>query len=50
MPYLKLEIAGACQKWGPDLRLGVAPGGLKMYHWISGEGFPISVIDLRRTV
>jgi len=24
-------------------RLGVTPGGRKLYHWIPGVGFPISV-------
>ena len=24
-------------------RLGVTPGGLKLYYWIPGVGFPISV-------
>jgi len=28
---------------GPIPRLGVTPGGRKMYHWIPGVGFPISV-------
>ena len=28
---------------GPIPRLGVAPGGRKLYHWIPGVGFPISV-------
>ena len=28
---------------GPILRLGVTPGGRKLYHWIPGVGFPISV-------
>jgi len=29
---------------GPIPRLGVTPGGRKLYHWIPGVGFPISVI------
>jgi len=28
---------------GPIPRLGVTPGGRKLYHWIHGVGFPISV-------
>jgi len=28
---------------GPIPRLGVTPGGQKLYHWIPGVGFPISV-------
>ena len=28
---------------GPIPRLGVTPGGRKLYHWITGVGFPISV-------
>ena len=28
---------------GPIPRLGVTPGGGKLYHWISGVRFPISV-------
>jgi len=28
---------------GPIPRLGVTPGGRKLYHWIPGVGFPISV-------
>ena len=27
----------------PIHRLGVTPGGRKLYHWIPGVGFPISV-------
>ena len=27
----------------PIPRLGVTPGGRKLYHWIPGVGFPISV-------
>jgi len=27
---------------GPIPRLGVTPGGQKLYHWIPGVGFPIS--------
>jgi len=29
--------------WGAIPRLGVIPGGRKLYHWIPGVGFPISV-------
>jgi len=28
---------------GPIPQLGVTPGGWKLYHWIPGVGFPISV-------
>ena len=28
---------------GPIPRLGVTPGGRKLYHWIPGVRFPISV-------
>jgi len=28
---------------GPIPRLGVTQGGRKLYHWIPGVGFPISV-------
>ena len=28
---------------GPIHWLGVTPGGRKLYHWIPGVGFPISV-------
>ena len=28
---------------GPIPRLGVTPGGRKLYRWIPGVGFPISV-------
>jgi len=28
---------------GPIPRLGVTPGGRKLYHWIPGVEFPISV-------
>jgi len=28
---------------GPIPRLGVTPGGRKLYHWIPEVGFPISV-------
>ena len=28
---------------GPISRLGVTPGGRKLYRWIPGVGFPISV-------
>jgi len=30
---------------GPIPRLGVTPGGRKLYHWIPGVGFPISVLS-----
>jgi len=30
-------------KGGPIPRSGVTPGGRKLYHWIPGVGFPISV-------
>jgi len=29
--------------WGPIPQLGVTPGGRKLYHWIPGVRFPISV-------
>ena len=29
---------------GPIPRLGVAPGGRNLYHWIPGVGFSISVL------
>jgi len=29
---------------GPIPRSGVTPGGRKLYHWIPGVGFPISVL------
>jgi len=28
---------------GPIPRVGITPGGRKLYHWIPGVGFPISV-------
>ena len=28
---------------GPIPRLGLTPGSRKLYHWIPGVGFPISV-------
>ena len=29
--------------WQKAPQLGVTPGGRKLYHWIPGVGFPISV-------
>ena len=43
---LKQEVKVIWQKaphGGPIPRLGVTPGGQKLYHWIPGIGFPISV-------
>ena len=43
---LKNEVKVIWQKashGGPIPRLGVTPGGRKLYHWIPGVGFPISV-------
>jgi len=43
---LKQEVKVIWQKaphGGPIPRLGVTPGGQKLYHWIPGVGFPISV-------
>jgi len=43
---LKQEVKVIWQKAphsGPIPRLGVTPGGQKLYHWIPGVGFPISV-------
>ena len=43
---LKQEVKVIWQKaphGGPIPRLGVTPGGRKLYHWIPGVGFPISV-------
>jgi len=34
---------------GPIPRLGVTPGGRKLYHWIPGVGFPISKLHFWRT-
>ena len=45
-PYQKQEVKVIWQKaphGGPIPRLGVTPGGRKLYHWIPGVGFPISV-------
>ena len=44
--YIKQEVKVIWQKVpheGPIPRLGVTPGGRKLYHWIPGVGFPISV-------
>ena len=44
--FWKQEVKVIWQKaphGGPIPRLGVAPGGRKLYHWIPGVGFPISV-------
>jgi len=44
--HLKQEVKVIWQKaphGGPIPRLGVTPGGRKLYHWIPGVGFPISV-------
>jgi len=48
MPWFyKQEVKVIWQKvphGGPIPRLGVTPGGgRKLYHWIPGVGFPISV-------
>jgi len=43
---LKQEVKVIWQKaphGGPVPRLGVTPGGRKLYHWIPGVGVPISV-------
>jgi len=43
---MKQEVKVIWQKaphGGPIPRLGVTPGGQKLYHWIPGAGFPISV-------
>ena len=43
---LKQEVKIIWQKaphGGPIPRLGVIPGGRKLYHWIPGVEFPISV-------
>ena len=43
---VKQEVKVIWQKaphGGPIPRLGVTPGGRKLYHWIPGVGFPISV-------
>jgi len=44
--YIEQEVKVIWQKaphGGPIPRLGVTPGGRKLYHWIPGIGFPISV-------
>jgi len=44
--YRKQEVKVIWQKaphGGPIPRLGATPGGRKLYHWIPGVGFPISV-------
>ena len=44
--HQKQEVKVIWQKaphGGPIPRLGVTPGGRKLYHWIPGVGFPISV-------
>jgi len=44
--YLEQEVKVIWQKaphGGPIPRLGVTPGGRKLYRWIPGVGFPISV-------
>jgi len=44
--YAKQEVKVIWQKaphGGGIPRLGVTPGGRKLYHWIPGVGFPISV-------
>ena len=44
--YRKQEVKVIWQKaphGGPIPRSGVTPGGRKLYHWIPGVGFPISV-------
>ena len=43
---IKQEVKVIWQKaphGGPIPRLGVTPGGRKLYHWIPGVGFPVSV-------
>jgi len=43
---IKQEVEVIWQKaphGGPIPLLGVTPGGRKLYHWIPGVGFPISV-------
>ena len=45
-PVIKQEVKVIWQKSasrGPIPRLGVTPGGRKLYHWIPGVGLPISV-------
>jgi len=44
--YNEQEVKVIWQKaphGGPIPQLGVTPGGRKLYHWIPGVGFPISV-------
>jgi len=44
--YVQQEVKVIWQKaphGGTIPRLGVTPGGRKLYHWIPGVGFPISV-------
>ena len=47
MPFgIEQEVKVIWQKaphGGPIPRLEVTPGGRKLYHWIPGVGFPISV-------
>jgi len=46
LQFVKQEVKVIWQKaphGGPIPRLGVTPGGQKLYHWIPGVGFPISV-------
>jgi len=45
-PSAELEVKVIWQKaphGRPIPRLGVTPGGRKLYHWIPGVGFPIGV-------
>ena len=46
MKWRRQEVKVIWQKaphGGAIPRLGVTPGGRKLYHWIPGVGFPISV-------
>ena len=46
LPEKQQEVKVIWQKaphGGPIPGLGVTPGGRKLYHWIPGVGFPISV-------
>ena len=46
LPITEQEVKVIWQKaphGGPIPQLGVTPGGRKLYHWIPGVGFPISV-------
>jgi len=46
LSLIKQEVKVIWQKaphGGPIPRLGVTPGGRRLYHWIPGVGFPISV-------